>query len=269
MRNLISLLTVILIVASIAGCGSRTTDPGNSQLVEFSTSLKQLGMSGNITRVLLEVSGSGFSTISTDLSITQGVVHAEVEVPYGTGRIFALTAYAGTTALYHGTDTADVSTGSVTEVSIYMRPQVPMIRITPTYTKVVGVGQESTLQVEVFNVDSLFGLSFRLETDTSVIRFDGADAGTFLGGPETTLFFAFPYRNYLAAAYTMRGLDGQPDGMTGSGLVATVRFYAKVVGTAPVTFVPANLLLIDRHGQELPREGQVYMESGEVEIVGL
>jgi hypothetical protein len=267
MRIPIALLTVIVVAATFTGCGSRTTDPGDSQLVEFATSLKQLGMSGNITRVLLEVSGSGFSTISTDLSITQGVVHAEVEVPYGTGRIFALTAYAGTTVLYFGADTADVSAGAITEVSIYMRPQVPMLRVTPTHTSITSIGQEGTLVIEAFNIDSLFGVALRLETDTSVIKFIGADAGTMLGGIETTLFFAQTHPHYVALGYTMRG-SSQPMGVTGSGIVATVHFVAKAVGNAPVTFLPANVSLIDWQGHDLPRQGQVYLESGEVEIVG-
>lgn len=252
----------------LGGCASRSVDLGNSQQVSFSASLKQLGVGTNITRVVLEVSGSDFSSITRELSVVQGVVHAEVEVPYGTGRVFALSAFAGATLLYFGADTTDVSTGDVTEVSIYMRPQVPMIKITPTYANIVGIGLEGSLRVEVFNIDSLFGVAFRLEADSSIIKFTAADAGTFLGSAETTLFFSLAYTHYLAAAYTMRGLDGQPDGVSGSGLVATAHFLTKALGKTQVTFAPSTLLLIDRHGNALPREGQIHMESGEVEVSG-
>jgi hypothetical protein len=264
----IGLLLFCLAILVIGGCASTPTDPDNSQNVSIGASFKQLGIGSNVSRVRLEISGSGFTTMTQDLDITNGFVRAEVEVPFGTNRVFALTAYAGQTILYYGADTADVSASAVTEVSVYMRPQVPMIRITPIYSSISSISQEGTLSVEVYNVDSLFGLSLRLEVDSSIIEFTSADAGGFLGTVENTLFFAQMYPHYLPIGYTMRGNNGQPMGVTGSGLIATVSYIVKKIGTSSVTIDPAYLRLIDWQGNALPRQGQIYIENGEVEILG-
>ena len=263
----IGLLLFCLAILVIGGCASTPTNPDNSQNVSIAASFKQLGIGSNVSRVVLEVSGSGFPTTTQDLAISNGLVRAEVDVPFGRNRVFALTAYAGQTALYYGADTADVSASAVTEVSIYMRPQVPMIKITPIYSSISSIGQEGTLSVEVYNVDSLFGISLRLEADSSIIEFLGADAGGFLGTAENTLFFVQLYPHYLPVSYVMQG-DQQPKGVTGSGLIATVRYVAKKVGKTPVTINPVYLRLIDWQGNALPRQGQIYIENGEVEILG-
>ena len=264
----LGLLLVCLASLLIHGCASKPTNPDNSQNVSIATSFKQLGISSNVSRVLLEINGSGFTTMTQDLEIANGIVRAEVEVPFGANRVFALTAYAGQTALYYGADTADVSAGAVTEVSIYMRPQVPMIKITPIYGSFSEIGREGTLSVEVYNIDSLFGISLRLEADSSVIEFRSAEAGGFLGTVENTLFFVQTYPHYLAIGYTLRGNNYQPNGVTGSGLIATVRFVTKKIGTSPISINPTYLRLIDWQGSVLPRQGQIYIENGEVEILG-
>jgi hypothetical protein len=251
----------------IDGCASTPTDPDNLQNVSFGASFKQLGIGSSISRVVLEVSGSGFPTTTQDLAISNGIVRTEVEVPFGTNRVFALTAYAGLTALYYGADTADVSASAVTEVFVYMRPQVPMIKITPIYGSISGIGQEGTLSVEVYNVDSLFGISLRLEVDSSIIEFISAEAGGFLGTAENTLFFVQTYPHYLPVSYVMQG-DQQPMGVTGSGLITTVNYIAKKVGKTSVPINPVYLRLIDWQGNALPRQGQIYIENGEVEILG-
>jgi hypothetical protein len=262
------LLLFCLASLMIGGCASTPTDPDNSQNVSIGSSFKQLGIGSNISRVVLEVSGSGFPTRTQDLAISNGFVRAEIEVPFGTNRVFALTAYAGQTALYYGADTADVSASAVTEVSVYMRPQVPMIKITPLYGSISGLGREGTLSVEAYNIDSLFGISLRLEVDSSIIAFLGAEAGGFLGTPENTLFFVQTYPNSLPIGYTMRGNNSQPMGVTGSGLITTVNYVAKKAGKTPVTINPVYLRLIDWQGNVLPRQGQIYIENGEVEILG-
>jgi hypothetical protein len=266
----LGLLLSCLAILLIGGCASTPADPDNSRSVSIGASFKQLGIGSNISRVLLEISGSGFTTITQDLDITNGIVRAEVEVPFGMNRVFALTAYAGQTALYYG-DTADVSVSAsaITEVSIYMHPQVPMIKITPMYSSISSIGIEGTLRVEVYNVDSLFGLSLRLEVDSSIIEFlheeyMSVEAGDFLGTAENTLFFPHAYPHYLSISYVMQG-DRQPKGVTGSGLIATVKYVAKKVGKTPVTINPAYLRLIDWQGNALP---QIYIENGEVEVLG-
>jgi hypothetical protein len=261
------LLLFCLAILVIGGCASTPTTSDSSQNVSIAASFKQLGIGSNVSRVLLEISGSGFTTITQDLDITNGLVRAEVEVPFGTNRVFALTAYAGETALYYGADTADVSASAVTEVSVYMRPQVPMIKITPIYGSISEIGREGTLSIEVYNVDSIFGISLRLEADSSIIEFSSAEVGDFLVPSDSTLFSAWVFPQYVAIGYTLEG-DRQPKGITGSGLIATVRYVAKKVGTSSVTFNPAYLRFIDWQGNALPRQGQIYIENGEVEILG-
>jgi hypothetical protein len=266
LRSVAFAADMVVIVLLLAGCASKSFDAASGRPVTISTSFKQLGIGANITRIVLDITGSGFSPMSQELSIANGLVRADVDVPFGTARIFELTAFGGETVLYQGADTVDVSTSSVTEVSIYMRPQVPMIKINPLYGARSMEVQNGEFSVEVFNVDSLFGIAFRLEVDSTVIQFTGAEAGGFLGGADSTLFFAQMYPHYLPVGYTLRG-NQQPMGLSGSGKIARVTYTAKKAGTSPVTINPSYVKLIDWQGRTLPRQGQIYIESGEVEIL--
>jgi len=263
----VGLLLFCLGCLMIAGCASAPVAPDDSQSVSIAATFKQLGIGSSISRVLLEIRGNDFETIAQELEISNGVVRAEVEVPLGENRVFGLTAYAGVTALYYGADTADVSSGAVTEVSIYMRPQVPMIKVTPLYRSIDGIGQEGTLSIEVYNIDSLFGISLRLEADSSVIEFLSANKGDFLVPDDSTLFNAWVFPHYVGLGYTLEG-NRQPKGVSGSGLITTVDFVTKNLGSTAVTINPNYLKLIDWQGEELPRQGQLYIENGEVDVIG-
>ncbi len=259
-------LSAIAAIIVVGGCATKPVAPANGQQVAISTSLKQLGVGSEVSRVSLTVRGSDFPSASQDLTLTNGAVRAEIDVPFGTNRIFELTAYDGETVLYFGADTADVSAGVVTEVFVYLRPQVPMIKISPLYSSRNNPGLNGTFNVEVHNIDSLFGISFRLEVDTSIIQFTSAEAGDFLGSAENTLFFVQTYPQYLAVGYTLRG-NREPQGVSGSGTVANVFYNARRVGRTAVTINPAYLRLIDWQGNPLPRQGRIYIESGEVEVL--
>ena len=261
-----AILALVLVGLLLGGCAGTSTEPTGEQSVAIRTSLKQLGIGSSISRVVLEASGNGLSK-TWELSLKDGIVHAEVEVPFGTDRVFELSAYSGAVLLYYGADTTDVSAGAVTEVLIYMRPQVPMIKVSPLYSSKNGPGVQGTLRVEVYNIDSLFGIAVRLEADSSIIHFERVVVGDFLGTEATTLFGQWLFPHYVAMGYTMQG-NREPMGVSGSGLIATVTYSARSAGKTAITIDPQYLELTDWQGQTLPRsEIGLYIENGEVEIL--
>ena len=259
-------MALSLLVAVIYGCSDRATSPGQRKPMEIAVSLKEFGMSSNVTRITLKVTGAGFDSIMLDTGIVNGLARFDIEVPFGRARVFELSAFSeAQILLYHGVDTVDVSAGSITEVPIYMSPQVPMIKISPMYQNIGFAQPSSFFSIEVYNVDSLFGLSLRVEIDSTVIHLDSAFAGGYLGNAENVLFFSQLFSDYIPIGYTMRG-NQQPQGVSGSGEIGRVYYTAKSSGTTALTINPGTLKLIDWQGNPLPRQRQLYIENGAVEV---
>src|SRR5690606_4881612 len=93
----------------------------------------------------------------------------ELEVPIGEDRVFTMTAYdVEEVPLYSGSRTADVLGGQITEIIIDLEPQVAMIKVTPIFRAMADT-DSAVFEVRIYNVDSLFGASFRLEFDSTML----------------------------------------------------------------------------------------------------
>jgi hypothetical protein len=255
---------------ALVGCSSNPVGSKQEKQVAVSASLKELGMGQSVTRVVLTVTSADFPAITSELAIVNGLVYAELEIPFGPARVFDLSAFnTDSVRLYHGVDTSDVSAGPITEVSIYMLPQVTMLKISPLYKLIGTPGRSGFFDIEIYNIDSLFGVALRVEIDSSILRFDSCKAGGFLGTPATTIFFyrLIPDRpdNLLPLAYSIRG-NQQAQGVTGSGRIARVFYTARKAGKSALTIDASKAVLSDWRLEPLPRQGQLYIENGEVEV---
>lgn len=263
MRNL--LLTLLGGAALlVAGCSGNSPSAANSREVVVSALAKDLGIGSNITGIVLTVTAADMETITQEAELVNGEATIQLEVPIGEDRVFTMTAFnAGEVALYNGSRTADILGGQITEIIIDLEPQVPMIKVTPIY-RVMAETDSATFQVRIYNVDSLFGASFRLEFDSTMLEVAAFEAGDLFAGRDP-IFFAVERGNYLAVGYTLKG-NQQPQGVSADATLLQVTFTAVGAGLADLQIDPATLQLVNWRGDLLPLDGVLYIENGEVQI---
>ncbi|MCK4856381.1 MAG: hypothetical protein KAT58_00270, partial [candidate division Zixibacteria bacterium] len=132
--------TIIICFAALllllANCSQQSPNSPEGTVVTIRASLKGLGVGSDIVKVILKVSGDDFDTLTHQLQLEQGEATAEIEIPFGSNRHFAMSAFnSDSVVLYQGETTANVIAGVPTEVVIYLEPQVTMLRISPMYSE--------------------------------------------------------------------------------------------------------------------------------------
>lgn len=259
--RLIAALSLALFVCSCSG--NQPNSSGTKEIV-ISSLLKDLGLGANINSIVLAVSGDGFDEFTRSVDIVDGTASIVLDVPIGEDRSFEMTAFDGeSVALYSGTTVADVLAGQITEVNIQLDAVVPMIRVSPMFTDTDNDTQKP-IRIFVHNIDSLFGASFRLEYDTSVIAIASVTEGNMFAGHQT-LFFTQQRPSYVAVAITMLG-NQSPQGVSGEGTLAVITLTPRAAGTSPLNIPAATLSLIDWQSNPLPRQGTLYIEEGEIRV---
>lgn len=250
---------------AVAGCSNSTPNSADTKEVVISSLLKDFGLGSNITRITLGVSGGGFESFTRETVIEDGVATFVLDVPIGEDRVFEMTAFnQSNTAMYNGSDTADVLAGSQTEVNIKMTPLLPMIRVSRMFTQTL-LGSEESIRIVLHNVDSLFGTAFRVEYDSTILDFVQVTEGNAFSG-RPNLFFTQNHPGYVAVGYSLRGTQTAQGVDIEEANLAVIRFKAKRVGTTNLEISATTLNIIDWQGEELPRQGQLYIENGEMQV---
>jgi hypothetical protein len=110
---------------------------------------------------------------------------------------------------------------------------------TNSITIAQGPGTSGTtleLEIRATSVQDLYGLAFDLEYPSNLLRFESsANAPGFLdaGGAQASYVSSLAREGFLVVGYTRLG---QVAGVSGSGLLARVRFTAIATGTGTVRF---------------------------------
>lgn len=252
----------------LVSCTTGESPTGQSSQLVINSSLKQLGLGNNVATVRLVVEGESISeTFTNEVGFEDGVVTFEVEVPTGEELTFTMTAIdIEGTALFEGSEVATVEFGAVATVDIFMEPVVPMIRVTPRFVQVGGTQEVGQVDVNIHNVDNLFGVSFRIEFDSSVVQVGDVTAGSIFD-PDQTIFFSRHEGDYVAVSHTLQGTQS-PQGVDGGGTVAIFNLLpGSSLGSTELVINPETVRLIDWEGNELPATGRLYIENGEVEVI--
>jgi hypothetical protein len=254
----------------IVGCSdSAVDDPVAMARISITSSIGGLALGGNVAQVILEISGNDFESLSMELELVEGEATAVVEVPYGADRHFRMSAYdEDGTLLYRGEKTTAVVAGAPTIVDIILLPQVSMLRAAPSYQQVL-LEEQDTMWIIIHDIDSLFGLSFRVVYDTALLEINSVMPGGFLNDGET-IFFNRIESDYVAITHSLVGTQS-PMGVSGSGPLAEIIYTAKAVGRSPIRLTNSEGgkpdRLIDWRGEQLIDDDNFYIEPGEVEVI--
>ena len=117
----------------------------------------------------------------------------------------------------------------------------------------VGLGNPFTFDINAQFIRNLVGWQCNLAFDANLLEAVEVTEGDFLS-PDgaATLFQEGTIDNEigLISGYKVLRLDGK--GVNGSGVLLSIKFRAKNIGTA--VFTPGNCLLADSEGEEIPSE---------------
>lgn len=235
--------------------------------VALRVSLEQSPRLDTISSLVLTVTADDMETVRETITIHNNSFADTLSVPAGTAvRHFVLEAKnsSGRT-LYKGSASAKVAAGTTTTINITLVPAVLMIKMTPRYQS-VHKDESFNLSVGVYNVDSLFGASFRIEFDNSRLRYIGTNLPSppgILGPQDAVIFFDTSGSDYVAVAITKK-YPAIPE--SGSGALAQLQFRAISTGTAKLTFAQKTLSLVDQDGKKIPGFDSLVMDEATVEI---
>lgn len=117
----------------------------------------------------------------------------------------------------------------------------------------VGVGNPFTFDINAQFIRNLVGWQCNLAFDANLLEVVEVTEGDFLSQDgAATLFQEGTIDNEigLISGYNVLRLDGK--GVNGSGVLLSIKFRAKNIGTA--VFTPGNCLLGDSEGEDIPSE---------------
>jgi hypothetical protein len=210
------------------------------------------------------------------LNYANGRINDTVSVAPGDTVTFILRALNGAgLVLYEGRDgPRQVQAGVTLPITIQLKPAVLMLRAGPLFQEVDLAGQSLIdVYIDAYNVDSLFGASFRAHYDTTILDFVSVTEGSFLranGAISTLAILMKDSADFIAYSVTrMRQSSFQVPGAsttTTPGRLATLRFSKKKAGTSEITFEP-TAQLVDPNGRLVRNHASLVLESATVRII--
>jgi len=189
MKNKIIVLTLLVMtglmaVVWLAGCSEKIVNENNGQgglTLEPNFTVKGNLEAVSIYRVRVEAEDIPVP-IETTLNIVNGFLVGDIEVPVGRKRKITVEAMdKELNVIYRGVRILDIYPSSVElpVIGIDLLPTVPIIRVTPHYTR-LPMGISFSCDVEVFSIPNLYSTSFSLRHYSDIARLDSVTRGASL-----------------------------------------------------------------------------------------
>ena len=143
-----------------------------------------------------------------------------------------------------------------TPLCVMVNAESTRVFLDPPSQMVGAVGDSFMVNVTVADVSNLYGFGFKLYYDSSVMNGTQAAEGSFLksGGQTTWSLVSFTdhYNSTHGLVWVNCFLIGNASGISGSGVLATIKFKSLAVATTPLDL--ANVQLSDRNANLIPHE---------------
>jgi len=233
MMKRIGLITVALaLMIAVVSCSDKAADSGNAEVrIDMAFQSPAIAEQLNLAEiVILRVSAEDLVDIVEIVPIVEGKAEVSLDVPAGADRLFEMSVMdEGERTIYYGSKTVTLTQGLDQQVNILLEPTVLLIRPSPIYQE-IPVGGSGSVDIYVFEVDSLFGCAFDFLYNQAGVRVDSIKAGDFLGNPDQILFHSRIEDGELSVAVTRLVSVTGMIGVSGSGVIATVFFEVQTQG---------------------------------------
>ena len=151
-----------------------------------------------------------------------------------------------------------MNTGSPT-ATVFVDPQTTMGTI----------GQNFVININISDVADLYGWEFSLEWNSTILEAVAVSEGPFLKSGGST-FFTNKINNTLGYMIVDSTLLGNVPGVSGSGTLATIKFYVETLGECPLDLY--DTILVNSTEQAIEHttiDGYYYTSVHDVAIIDL
>ncbi len=176
---LVSVGVLLVVLSVFVGCEKKIVNEDTNAVVSVAVDGKAMvpGAISAIDRYELLVEGSDFGSIIDTMHFENGMIYATVTVPAGKDRRFSVRAYQKGTILYQGDRIIDVIAQAPITLDIVLSPVVPLMNITPHYQNHLMNDSVFYVDVNVFNMPNLAGISFDFVRNYSPTNLDTIQKG--------------------------------------------------------------------------------------------
>jgi len=247
-KHLGCFLSVVLAILTLSGCSQKGVNDDAAPSIALHVKVTEPALIEQVSQFWLIVTGPGMDSIQTELTLSGGHLEGEVDVPAGRKRKFEVQARDQSNRLiYRGSTTVDVVPGETIDLKINLYPVVPLVKLSPRFQE-VNPNSSCTVDVKVFRIRDLYGISFKIHYDGLLVYPDSA----VLASDLDPNFIFFDIIDSIPQVYAIA--VSQTDKMTpivdrdGNATLARVFFTTnrEVSGTAQLTVeVTALTKIID------------------------
>jgi len=262
-----SSIYILVCFLLIAGCSEKVVNDnsGNKLSIVISTRLTSPDKAAQYGDILLSVSGQDIDPrLEFELSLSDGYILGQIEVPSGLDRHFELSVYDTLGILiYYGETDIDLVKNDTIDVNIPLRPQVSMLKLSPHFVR-TPQGTSAKVDVMVYRVNGLNTIEFDLKYLT---------------------YQLFPYKAELNPAYgDMVKMERMRDGdyilkiwnENSGGTIVNDTGYARLASITFYTYTPnipeeqvqidiEPINIINSSGQQVP-VSQVHTDNATLEL---
>jgi len=242
-KHLGCFLGVVLAILTLSGCSQKGVNDDAAPSIALHMKVTEPALIESVTQFLLIVSGPGMETIETELALSGGHLEGEVDVPAGRKRKFEVRALDESgRVIYRGSATVDVVPGETIDLTINLYPVVPLVKLSPRFQE-VNTNSPCSVDVKVFNIDSLYSIAFRVYFPGYLLAADSA----ILGRNLDPNLFLFDLTGQDTGFYAITPLGSAPPivDQNGNATLATIIFrslYPEMgTDTALLTIEPTLL----------------------------
>ena len=180
-KHLGCFLSVVLAILILSGCSQKAVNDNAAPSIALHMKVTEPALIESVTEFLLIVTGPGMDSIKAELALSGGHLEGEVDVPAGRKRKFEVQARDQSNRLiYRGSTTVDVEPGKRIDLTINLYPVVPLVKLSPRFQE-VGPNSPCSVDVKVFRIRDLYGISFRIHYDGLLVYPDSAVKAGGLG----------------------------------------------------------------------------------------
>ena len=130
---------------------------------------------------------------------------------------------------------------AITLAYIIMESSAPPVVYVNPQTIQAPMGQDFTISINISNVVDLYGWSFKLRWNTTILEVVNVTEDTFLKDGGDT-FFASKINNTAGHVTVDCTLLANVSGVSGNGALATIRFHVKEGGTCDLILYETMLI---------------------------
>jgi hypothetical protein len=151
--------------------------------------------------------------------------------------------------VYYGETTAILGFTRNTTLTIDMSPVVPVLKFTPRYIEETAASTFVS-EIKLFNVDSLFGISFQINYDGNLFFLDSVVAGDF--PPADTVIFFGRVVDFSTYAVSVTHTNQAKTIVDASGNATLARAHFTLVQDRPPTVPSPSVMTMDTTGFSYP-----------------